>query len=172
MYSKGFKRHAVEKALARPEQVSLRKVASSLNIAYSTLGKWVYEHKEQSQHLPLDLVPGGNKMSGEKRPQDWLPQEKLALVIACASLDETQLNEKCRKSGVYPHHLDQWRRELDEAMLNAEKAKLHPECKKLVHENNSLKKELKRKDKALAEAAALLVLQKKVNALWEHDEDD
>jgi transposase len=35
-----------------------------------------------------------------------------------------------------------------------------------------LEKELRRKDKALAEAAALLVLQKKVQAIWGDADDD
>lgn len=44
--------------------------------------------------------------------------------------------------------------------------------KTLRNENKALKKELNRKDKALAETAALLVLQKKVNEIWGSDEDD
>ena len=35
-----------------------------------------------------------------------------------------------------------------------------------------LKQEIKRKDKALAEAAAILILRKKLNALWGEDEDE
>ena len=46
------------------------------------------------------------------------------------------------------------------------------ENRQLKNENKALKKELRRKEKALAEAAALLILQKKANRLWGYDEDD
>ena len=52
------------------------------------------------------------------------------------------------------------------------KDKTSSEGKHLKQENKALKKELDRKDKALAETAALLVLQKKVNILGGNSEDD
>ena len=46
--------------------------------------------------------------------------------------------------------------------------KKSPEARRI----RELEKELRRKDKALAETAALLVLKKKANAIWGDEDDD
>jgi len=92
--------------------------------------------------------------------------------MECASLDKEQVNAQCRERGIYPHHLQQWQHNfISDNMTNNNTAKAS-EMKVLKKENKDLKRELRRKEKALAEAAALLILQKKVNAMWGSDEDD
>lgn len=77
----------------------------------------------------------------------------------------------CRENGIYPHHIKQW--ELDFINDNTEKSSLKKlNTKVFKTEINTLKKEIRRKDKALAETAALLVLQKKVHEIWGNDEDN
>jgi transposase len=77
----------------------------------------------------------------------------------------------CRSQGIYTHHLDQWK--LDFLGTNSEPEPVMSKLKmrQLSQQNQALKRELTRKDKALAETAALLVLQKKVQDLWKEDEE-
>ena len=93
------------------------------------------------------------------------------MIIRCAALDEEALSEHCRKQGVYPHHVAQWKLDFASAIQPDNKSVSRNEVKTLKNENKALKKELNRKDKALAETAALLVLQKKVHEIWGSDED-
>ncbi|UVW34158.1 transposase [SAR92 clade bacterium H455] len=93
------------------------------------------------------------------------------MVITCGSLSDEAISKLCREKGIYPHHIKHWKSDFAEGKAVSGGDKKHADNKQLKHENKSLKKELSRKEKALAEAAALLVLQKKVNALWGNDED-
>jgi len=93
------------------------------------------------------------------------------MIISCAVLDEKALSEHCREQGIYPHHVAQWKLDFASASQSDNKPVSRNEVKILKNENKALKKELNRKDKALAETAALLVLQKKVHEIWGNDED-
>jgi transposase len=90
------------------------------------------------------------------------------MVIACGSLDEVAMNQLCRERGLYAHHVTQWKQDFISGSTTNERT----DAKGLKGEVRELKKELNRKDSALAETAALLVLQKKVSAIWGTDEDN
>lgn len=170
-FSQSFKIHAVEKALRRSDGTSLVEVADSLGVGYSTLQRWIV--KSRNHEFESDLDPeilSSMPMRKEKRPQDWSQEERLDMVIACAALDAEKVSEYCRERGVYPHHVKQWKLDIVNAQPAADGVKSGSELKALRHENEALRKEVSRKDKALAETAALLVLQKKVNAIWGNDE--
>ena len=109
--------------------------------------------------------------AGIDLPEDPL-EERLEIVIQCAALGEQAINELCRESGIYPHHIQQWRMDFVNGKKSSSVTPKSGEVKELKIENKALKKELNRKDKALAETAALLVLQKKVTAIWGADEDN
>ena len=161
-YNQSFKNQAVEKALNRSGVTTLKEVADSLGVGQSTLNKWMVKSRNQEFEPVTDTENSGlNLMSKEKRPQDWSPEEKLNLIIACGSLDDEAVSVLCRKQGVYPHHIKQWKQDFVGGAKTGTKASAPSETKNLKHENKALKKELNRKDKALAETAALLVLQKK-----------
>ena len=164
-FTQSFKIQAVEKVLSRSEETSIEDVAKSLGVGYSTLQKWMVQSRNHELELKTDL------MTKEKRPQDWNLEEKLDIVIACGSLDETGINTLCREKGLYPHHLRQWKKDFTHGTTGSDKNSGQVQAKQLKQENKDLKKELRRKEKALAETAALLVLQKKVNAIWGNDED-
>ena len=164
-YSQSFKTQAVEKALSRPEGTGIKQIADSLGVGYSTLERWIVQSRNQGFEPATDstlITP-----PTQKRPHDWNPEERLNLVIACDSLDEPSINALCREHGLYPHHIKQWKNDL----VSNQTPKNQSETKALRQENKALKKELNRKDKALAETAALLVLQKKVHAIWGTDAD-
>ena len=77
-----------------------------------------------------------------------------------------------RRTRCYAHHVVQWKEDFANGHSSASKAKSQTELKHLKNENKALKKDLNRKEKALAETAALLVLQKKVNGKRGNDDDD
>ena len=162
-YSYEFKAQAVEKALSRGPDVSFNSVAQSCGIDHSTLRRWVGRFQNQSF--------AEESMTKEKTPQQWTPEQKLQAVIACGSMEEEQASAWCRERGIFPHHVELWKKEFARSSpkpASENKARI----KQLTDENKSLKKQLRRKEKALAEAAALLVLKKKVDQLWETEEDD
>ncbi len=111
-------------------------------------------------------------MNEEKSPRLWTAEQKLEIVMACESMDKEQISAHCRERGVYSHHVKQWKAEILKLMSASRSTANPPQLKQLREENKSLKKELRRKEKALAEAAALLVLKKKAEQMWGTDEDD
>jgi transposase-like protein len=111
-------------------------------------------------------------MAKDKRPQDWSLEDRFNMVLKCHSLDEQAVSSLCREQGIYPHHIKQWRLEFINGSAEGSTTKNTSQMKVLKSEVKTLQKELNRKDKALAETAALLVLQKKVNAIWGNDEDN
>jgi putative transposase len=111
--------------------------------------------------------------SGSRKPdllhKERSAEDKMRLVLEASQLSEDELGAFLRREGLHEAELDQWR----DAMMSG----LKPAASKRARSNEArrvreLEKELRRKDKALAEAAALLVLQKKVQALWGDEDDD
>jgi transposase-like protein len=159
-YSDAFIEQALIKVYSRGEERTIRDVASDINVSYVTLKNWV---KRKS----LDDVSAS--AAKEKRPQDWQRDQQLAALMETHGLGEEALQAWCREHGIFPHHLDTWRQNFITEQVPAPV----PEgrvLKTLKNENDELKAELRRKDKALAEAAALLVLQKKFRALWDNED--
>ena len=100
-----------------------------------------------------------------RRPEDWPAEERLRVVLEAANLTEEALGELLRREGLHEETLVEWKA----VMLEALSPRPRDTNAKRVLE---LERELLRKDKALAETAALLVLQKKVQALWAVADDD
>ena len=165
-FTQEFKAHAVEKALSQCDDVLIEDIAHDLGVGYSTLQKWIALAKK---HELETHNHNGSQMTSEKRPQDWSLEERLNAIITCGSLDEEALNQFCRSRGLYPHHIQQWKKEFTKG---PSKKVMEPNSKQLKQEVKQLQKELNRKDKALAETAALLVLKKKADAIWGFNEDD
>jgi transposase-like protein len=104
----------------------------------------------------------------EKRPEDWTAAEKLAAVLEASRLGDAELGEFLRREGLHEAQLTQWRQAALDALSGAKPSRAPSEGRRV----RELEKEVQRKDKALAEAAALLVLQKKVRAIWGDGDDD
>lgn len=109
-----------------------------------------------------------------KKQEKLSAQRKLAMVVETAALNEAELGEYCRRAGVYPEQIKAWR----EACSQATEGHLVPaarlrEAKKAEDKRiRALERELRRKEKALAETAALLTLRKKAAAIWGEGEDE
>ena len=82
-------------------------------------------------------------------------------------LDEEALSAFCREKGIFRHHLEQWQAAFVAGGSVVNRAQL----RELKDTNKALTRDLNRKEKALAEAAALLVLKKKYQALWVEEDE-
>jgi transposase len=102
--------------------------------------------------------------------QRWTPAARLQAVIATATLDEVTRSAWCREQGIYPAELETWKQDAI-AGLGEPRAASAAEARQDRRRVKELERELHRKDKALAETAALLVLAKKLSAVFRTDED-
>lgn len=101
-----------------------------------------------------------------RRPEEWPAEEKLKAVLEAQGLPDEELGVFLRHKGLHETHLERWRQQMIEGLQPkppAKKTQSHPGDVKRIR---TLEHELQRKDKALAETAALLVLKKKVQEIW------
>ena len=165
-FTNSFKIQAVEKVLLRDKSTNVREIADSLGVGYSTIQKWVVSSKNN------ELTEIETMNNTEKRPQDWSASERLNIIIEAGGLSDEDMNSLCRLKGIFPHHIEKWKSEFSSVDSSSKKTVSNSETKHLKSKVKNLERELRRKEKALAETAALLVLQKKVNELWPQEEDD
>ncbi|MFT5760717.1 MAG: transposase [Alteromonadaceae bacterium] len=163
-FSQEFKLQAVKKVLEKRADQTTKYIAETLNIGHSTLQKWVRLVKDNK----LEKIQ--NKTT-EKSPHKWEQEQRLNAIMHCHGLNEEHISEDCRKNGIYPHHLSAWKSEFISKKQTSDVVSKQ-EKSKLKQENKRLQKELNRKDKALAETAALLVLSKKCQAIWTEIQED
>lgn len=96
------------------------------------------------------------------------------MVLESAGLSEAELGEYCRRKGLFVEQIQEWRVACEQANASApERNREEREQLKVVRKRiRELERESKRDKAALAEAAALLVLRKKIQAIWGKDEDE
>jgi len=155
-YSTEYKEMIVKRMLAE-DAVSVSDLVAKTGVSRSTLYKWRSEHALSQSDA--------TKWSGEM---------KFAVLLETASLNETELAAYCRKKGLYVEDLIAWKAEAIQGYSRQHIADtgLKKDLLSMTKEAAKLKKELERKDKALAEAAALLILSKKANAIWGESEEE
>ena len=168
-YSEAFKRKLVQRMLL-PNGPSANKLSQEVGVNQPTLSRWLREAatlepvKKRRKHSAIK-----NRSTEGRRPEDRSPDEKLRLVLEASALSEADLGEFLRRHGLHEADLAAWRETALTALSGSAVAPPRPGEAKRVRE---LEKELRRKDKALAETAALLVLQKKVRAIWGDGDED
>ena len=145
------------------EGLSMSELARDTGISEGTLYRW--------RHA---AAPTGDTVATKKKPAEkHSTSQKLAIVVETAALNEAELAEYCRKKGLYPEEVKAWRTQAECALTGGViSAKAHREA--LTGEkkrSKALERELNRKEKALAETAALLTLRKKAAAIWGEGED-
>lgn len=101
------------------------------------------------------------KKMTSKAPKDWSAEEKLKVVLEASAVPDDQLGAFLRLKGLHETHLQQWRLQMLDGLQNGCSPKKPKRNMSDIKRIRALEKELKRKDKALAETAALLVLKKK-----------
>ncbi len=159
-YSVEFKKAAVEKLLSRGNR-TISEITREVGISSPTLYVWRDE---------LANVGGMKKSS---KPQSRSVQEKFKALAEYDLLPAEKRGEYLRKNGLHEENLNEWRKQIEEALSpskgsSRDRQDLIAEQKK----NKQLEKEIRRKDKALAEVSALLVLKKKADLIWGSEEDE
>ena len=149
--------------------VSACSLAQDVGVSQGTLSRWKREASSVGSMRGKRRSPSSKSGAGQ-RPKDRAAQNKLRILTETGTLSGEELGAFLRREGVHEADLERWRESSLEGLSGDVVAKSQADRanKKVA----KLEKELRRKDKALAEAAALLVLQKKVQALWGDEEDD
>jgi transposase len=154
-YGQAFKNKVLAKLLP-PNTATLEQVSQEMGVSIDTLERW----RAQSLTTPA-------------RERAWSASSRLSAVITTAAMDEATRSAWCREHGVYPQELDAWRASATQALAAPEEARASPkETAADRRRIKELERELRRKDKALAETAALLVLSKKLEAIFHKGEDE
>ena len=153
--------------MSPPQRLSVAQISEELGIHVVTLYNW-----RKAWRLQGEVVP-----ASEKDPEGWGATDKFTVVLETAGLNATELSAYCRERGLFPEQVERWRQASQDA--NEKPVLTLKEQKELERlraqdqkEIKRLKQELRRKEKALAEAAALLIASKKIQAFWGEDGDD
>jgi len=154
----------VIKLMVAPNNESVAQIAKEEGISDVTLYKWRKEARAAGMATP------GNGQTSDK----WNSQDKFLVVMETFAMNELELAEYCRKKGLYREQIEAWKRVCLQANGQAlDQAKqLNGVLKEEQKHAKQLEKELQKKEKALAEAAALLLLRKKARAIWGDDEEE
>ncbi|MBT4328865.1 MAG: hypothetical protein HOD58_02920 [Gammaproteobacteria bacterium] len=141
-----------------PNSQSVAQISRDTGICGPTLYTWKKQYQREGIAVPAD----------PSNPENWSGEDKLAVVIETATLNEQELSEYCRKKGLYAEQVARWKEmavngyDAPERLTKADQRELQ----QLKKKSRKTEKELRRKEKALAEAAALLILEKKAQAIW------
>jgi transposase-like protein len=110
--------------------------------------------------------------SSMKKSKEWTPEEKLEAIIKTVAMAENELGEFLRANGLHSTDIEQWKQDIYSAQKPVGRPKLDPELVALRAEKIELARDLKRKDKALAEMSARVILLKKSHLLFGVNEED
>ncbi len=168
-YTDAIKATVLSKALA-PNAPNVIELAKEFNIMKSTIYTWVSDMKDE------------NKTRVEQRPKDQSAASKLQAVMDTLGKTEEEQSAYFRTSGIYYDHLDVWKQQILESLGAASRSLAKTSrtkekenkvaAQRIQDEVKQLKSALNRKDKALAELTALLVLKKKRTCFGGGSEDD
>ena len=154
-------RHGVLKKVLPPESRSIAQVSQETGVNEQTIRNWLKQSKS-------GILTSKRAASS---PRSLTPKEKYQLVVEAAGIDDEHLGEFLRERGLHSEHLTIWDQELRD-MIDAKKDRQLKENRALKQKVRLLEKDLLRKNKALAEATALLVLKKKLETLLTDNEED
>ncbi len=157
-YSQVFKMRVLQR-LVGPQAVSANRLAAEVGVPQETLSRWLRATRS---------VEGMSQSPKWTKSTKWTSAEKLRVVLAAQGVRDAELGLLLRREGLHAAQLAEWQA-LVAAALEAPRARALPSAD--TQRIAALERELLRKDRALAETAALLVLKKKAQAIW-GDADD
>lgn len=158
-YTKEYKEKILN-SLMPPQNKTVSQIVKEEGINRNTVYGWIRKARNEGASIPN---------SSPSHQKKWRKEDKFKMVMETYSMNEAELSAYCRKHGLYVSEIKEWVKKLEESLDGkVESAKLNAEKQRTL----KLEKELKRKEKALAEAAALLVLRKKADAIWGDKEED
>jgi transposase-like protein len=155
-YSPEFKQSVVQK-ISTPGGPSAAQMAKKLGVHYTSIYGWVKDHANTA---------------GMKKSKEWTPEAKLKAIAETLTMGENEFGEYLRANGLHSTEIEQWKQDFYGAQKSAGRPKLDPELVQLRDDKKELTKDLRRKDRALAEMSARIVLLKKSRLIWGDGEDD
>ena len=170
-YSEKFKLRMIQR-LTSPNAPSAMMLSREVGVPQPTLSLWL----RRARRLP----PMTNEQNADtnptppRSPKSWSAEAKYRVVLEASTIADADLGEFLRTRGLHAAQLEEWRRVAAEgakAALIPGKKPRHGQSKSDARRIRELERELLRKDKALAELAALVALKKKLELLW-GDEDE
>jgi transposase len=167
VYSDSFRTKLVQKMLL-PNARPVSALAREAGLPEGTLYRW---KKETILGGVSADRPDDKTASPTKPPQQWSGEEKLAVVLEAAAVPEAELGAFLRRKGLHAAQLAEWRKQMLAGLEGRSTKEDRKAASVEARRVRDLEREVRRKDKALAEAAALLILKKKAQAIW-GDEDD
>jgi transposase len=158
------RKEAILNKMLSPHPPTIVALSKQEGISEATLYNWRKQLRLEGRPVP----------EHDRTSENWSAQTKFAVVVETAAFTETELAEYCRSKGLYPDQVKAWR---DTAIASQDEsqqatAASQQQGRDYRKQIKRLETDLARKEKALAEAAALLILQKKMRALWEGGEDE
>lgn len=152
------RKDAILQKMAPPQNMSVAELSRQEGISDVTLYTWRKQARQRGCVLP----------SNSRTPDKWSSEEKFRTVIVTSTLNAAEFSAYCRKHGLFPEQVESWKQACLAANAQSEEQQKHNrELQKSDRKKiTQLERELNRKDKALAETAALLVLSKKAKAIW------
>ncbi|MCG7941155.1 MAG: transposase [Candidatus Thiodiazotropha lotti] len=158
------RKEAVLKKMLPPNNKTIPEIAKEEGICEGTLYNWRKAARAEGRLMP----------DGDSTPTGWCAADKFAAVVETASMNEAELSAYCRERGLYAEQIVEWREACEQANdwdrnQNKRLKNIRKADEKRIKE---LERELNRKEKALAETAALLVLRKKAQAIWGGTEEE
>ena len=158
------RKESILKKMMPPSAVSIAELARSEGIAEQTLYVWRSKARKEGRLMP----------DSDASSSSWSSRDKFAAVLETASMSAAEVGEYCRQKGIHTAQLTAWRTACEQAndWDQATSAQLREVKKTTDKKLKRLERDLARKEKALAEAAALLVLREKLEALYGKDADE
>ena len=156
-YSEQFKKTAVQKYLSRGNR-SVTAIAQEMGTTPFSIYHWAKSYKKGL--TVVNTTP--------RSPEDYSPSEKLDALLEYSAIPQQERGEWLRKKGLTDEKISAWR-EICKVGLGKK-----PDTREAAEDKREIKKlekELRRKDKALAETAALLVLQKKIAEIYGSEDE-
>jgi transposase len=170
-FSPGFKARMVRR-MSGPEAISATALSQEVGVSQNSLSRWL-----RQASVAASTVAPMSKKKPSPRPSSRrgrTAEEKLQLVLKASALSDEELGAFLRREGLHEAQLEEWRAKALAAAtgalkgLHGQRAQATPESRKI----QELERELRRKDKALAEVTALLALKKKLEEIWGDEDDD
>jgi len=154
-YSEDFKQSVVQKILmpGGPKVMGLSKI---IGVHSTSIRKWIKIYgKSQSMNKSIE----------------WSPENKLEVIIKTATMSENELGEFLRENGLHLADIERWKQDIYSSLKAVGRPRIDPELVQLRNKEKELSKDLRRKDRALSEMSARVILLKKSHAIFGEPED-
>jgi transposase-like protein len=139
--------------------LTIDEICEREGVVRSSAFKWLKDHASVAV------------MKKHNKSKKWTAEEKLKIIIETSAMNEDDLGVHLRRKGLHSHQLIEWREDILKGLAPISRKQQSPKDDR-DGKIKELERELLRKDKALAEASALLILQKKIDLIWGSKDED